>query len=1161
MVDVTVMDLNDNPPMFVNKPYYAVISRESERDTQVIQVTAVDLDKGSNSDIYYQLVRGNGDLFRVGRKSGRVTLKRKLNNARDDYILTVAAYDGGNPPYSSETQILVKVVEKTVPSFSEQSYRASVAENIETFSPILSASAVSPNGGELIYTIEGGNEDEIFSVDYSAGVIFVNEGLDYEVKKEHQVTLRATDTLSSGYSESIIFLSVEDVNDCSPRFLNDSYFVSVSESQPRGTVILKVEATDADTGLNKEIEYSLKTSSRHFSDLFTIDSNTGEIALLRNLDYEREKVHELRVFATDKGSPPRTGDTLVFVSVLDTNDNPPSFEETEYTFQLSTEATRGQMVGKVRAVDPDYTDKSKLSYSIIGGNEHQIFSMEEETGMISLINLHNFDKVPSYLLNISVSDNVYASTSKVKITLYSGNKHNPRFDKSLIEVKFRENSPEKSYILKLAASDLDGDTLKYTIISDEARKLFELDPDSGELRSIKVLDRETKESYDVPVMVSDLKGRNGFSTVKIALIDENDNSPVFPLSEYKASMPANLTAGSQLVQVVAEDKDAGRNAKLKYSIYDTRSSGVDDILKINKETGQIFLKKSAKELENEVYQFFVRAEDGGKEPLHTDIPVEVYIMSPLDQPPRFEERDSIYFLEEESPVGRTIAQLSAVPAPDSEIQYKMASTQYMGPDALFQVDNSGRVIISNILDREAKPVHKIVILAESDSSPTLNAYSEITVQLLDANDHAPEFLSSEYEVTVTESVEPHTSIMQVQALDLDFANNGEVTYSFAEETMQLAHLFSIDPHNGWITIQGNLDFEKTQSYTLSVLATDNGKERRSAETKVLVHVLDANDNPSEFSQRLYSAAVNEGALPGTIIFQLQTTDGDTANQRRVHFFISGGDPQGRFQIKQNGEVYVARTLDREETPQYRLDVMATDGLFVTNCRVSIEILDDNDSPPVCTKYNYRMEVSEAISPGTRILAVTADDRDEGQNARQLYSLSGETKELFSIDENSGLVSTALLLDREKTAQHLLIVKVEDAGNPEWFCESKVELSLTDANDNRPKWDTDEFSASVQEDASLGQIVGKVHATDLDLGDNRRISYSFIDSADGHFTIDAKNGIVSLAKELDRELVDLYNLTVRAMDSGRPRLTAVTNLIVRVLGECIFLISALWTLHP
>ena len=1148
VVDVTVMDLNDNPPMFVNKPYYAVISRESPRDTQVIQVMAVDLDKGSNGDIYFQLVRGDGDLFRVGRKSGRITLKRRLTGSRENFILLIAAYDGGSPTYSSETQVLVKVVEKSVPTFSEQSYRANVPENLESFSPVLRVSALSPTGADVIYTLEKGNDQQIFSVDHAEGVVFVSEGLDYETKANHQLTVRATDTLSSGYSESIIFVRVEDVNDCSPRFLNDTYSVEVSEALPAGSVLLTLAASDDDTGRNAELEYSLAANDLQFSSLFAVDPSSGDVSLLKQLDFEREQRHILRVYATDKGSPSLHGDTLIYVQVTDSNDNPPSFEEAEYTFSLAKEATRGQFVGKVRAVDPDQEDNDRLRYTINGGNERQIFSMEETTGTISLVNLHNFDRPADYRLNISVSDGVYATAAKVKVVLYSSNKHNPVFSKPLFEMKLRENSPEKTRIGQLTASDKDGDRLEFVLLSDEAKARFEVDRVRGTLYSLAPLDREEKPVYDIPVMVSDTQGRNGFGQVKVHLVDENDNSPEFPLSEYKANMPANMTAGSFLVQVSASDQDTGRNAKLKYSIYDTRASGIDEVLKIDKATGRIYLRTSAKQLENEVYQFFVRAEDGGKEARHADVPVEVYIMSSLDTPPYFEKQDSVYLIEEESPVGRTVAELAALSAPDSRLQYTMASNKYLGPDSLFQVDSSGRLIISNLLDRELEAVHDIVILAETDSSPTLNAYTRLTVKLLDANDHSPEFLSSEYRVSVAESVEPHTAIMQVRARDRDFANNGEVTYSLAEESQALARLFSIDTHNGWITTQGSLDFEETQSYVLTVLATDNGKERRQTRAQVHINVLDTNDNPPEFSQRLYSAAVNEGALPGTIIFQLHISDKDRRTNSPVAFSIMSGDPEGRFQIKRNGEVYVARSLDREQTSDYRLDISATDGLFVTRCRVHIEILDDNDSPPICSKHTYRFQTSEAILPGTEIMTVTATDRDEGQNARQMFSLAGATSEQFSVGEYTGLVTTSLLLDREKVPLHTLTVRVADADQPTWYCESNIELSLVDANDNAPEWETSEFSTSVNEDARVGQILTKVHATDLDLGENRRLTYSLINSADGHFRIEQTNGMVSLAKPLDREQVDLYNLTVRAIDSGRPRLTSIANVIVRVLGK-------------
>jgi protocadherin Fat 1/2/3 len=529
-------------------------------------------------------------------------------------------------------------------------------------------------------------------------------------------------------------------------------------------------------------------------------------------------------------------------------------------------------------------------------------------------------------------------------------------------------------------------------------------------------------------------------------------------------------------------------------------------------------------------------------------------MSPLDEMPRFEEHDSTYFLEEGSPVGQTVAELVAVCSPDSQIRYRIASTEYAGPESLFQVDpDSGRLMVAKLLDRENKAVHRITVLAETDSSPTLNVYTELVLQVLDENDNSPLFGLPAYEVSVSEAVPAHTPVLQVLATDLDFGNNGEITYSFSEESRgSLAHLFSIDPHNGWVTTQGLLDYEATPSYSLTVVATDNGKDRRSTSTTLRILLVDANDNPPVFSQRLYTAAVNEGALPGTIIFQLQTTDADTAVERHVEFAITGGDPLGQFQIKQNGEMYVARSLDREARAQYRMEVSATDGVFVTTCRVTVEILDENDSPPVCSRYSYRSEVVESVSPGTVLLTVTATDADEGRNARQAFSITGDTADLFSIDRDTGVLSTALPLDREKQDRHRFSVLVQDADMSDWFCESHVEIILTDANDNQPEWDEDVFEAALPEDAAVGTILTKVHATDRDLRENRRISYGLLDSAEGQFEVDGRTGLVSLARALDREERDSYNITLRALDSGRPRNTALVSLLVRVLGKSMLL---------
>ena len=216
------------------------------------------------------------------------------------------------------------------------------------------------------------------------------------------------------------------------------------------------------------------------------------------------------------------------------------------------------------------------------------------------------------------------------------------------------------------------------------------------------------------------------------------------------------------------------------------------------------------------------------------------------------------------------------------------------------MDDKGRLMVIGHLDREEMASHRITIMAETDASPTLSAYYDLTVKILDENDNPPTFSSDLYEVTVSEAVEPHTQLVQVLATDPDLGNNGEVSYSFGERSKRLARLFSIDPNTGWISTQGSLDFERRRQYDIEVVAADNGGNSGNgglkSSAKVRVTVVDANDNPTAFSQRHYSAAVNEGALPGTIIFALVTEDADEVAVTEPEFFVVSGDPLGQFQV-------------------------------------------------------------------------------------------------------------------------------------------------------------------------------------------------------------------------------------------------------------------------
>ncbi len=602
VIEVTVLDINDNAPIFVGRPYHALLPADAEKDSVVIRVSAVDADTGTNGDIYYQLVRGNGELFRVGRKSGQITLRRPPPpDAPKEYKLTVAAYDGGTPPYQAEASVLIRVVDESVPVFAQHLYTTKVREDVKLYSPVVAVSADSPHlDGKLIYTLESGNDSGHFSVDHTSGVVSVTESLDFESKPHHQLTVRATDSLNGGFADALVLLGVEDVNDCRPEFESDAYRASVSEARPVLTPVLTVHATDADSGANGEVEYSIVKNVNNASLFFGVNSDTGEVFVKRKLDRERQQSHTFTVSATDKGPRPLTATVVVTIDVEDANDNSPAFEETDYSVKLSDRAHRGQFVTRVRAVDAD--DADKLSYAIAGGDDGQFFSMDTESGIISLVNLNGFDKRSLYILNVSVTDGVFASFARVRITLFSVNSFSPVFPDSTIDIAFPENRPEGSRVGRVVAQDEDRDDhVRYKIQSDViSTKFFRINPVTGELTSLMAFDREERAVYEVPVVATDTGGRNGFTTVKVQITDENDNSPEFALSEYKANIFANLTAESLVVKVSAVDAD--ENARLAYSIYSENNSSTDvgRVFKINPTSGQIALRISPIALENQV---------------------------------------------------------------------------------------------------------------------------------------------------------------------------------------------------------------------------------------------------------------------------------------------------------------------------------------------------------------------------------------------------------------------------------------------------------------------------------------------------------------------------------------------------------------------------------
>lgn len=1156
LVDVSILDENDNAPIFVNLPYYSVVPVEAKAGDLVRKVEAIDLDLGENGHIQYELRDGNSDTFHMNSATGEITLKKPLGEHNTDYTLVVIAKDNGTPSLQSEAVVPIKVVNRAMPVFPQQFYTVSIPENHPPHVPVLTVQADSPKGRQLIYTIVSGNVNEEFAVDFNTGVLYVAEQLDYETTQEYQLTLRATDSVNGAYADVLVSITVEDVNDFPPMFSQPSYNASVSEAAPFVTPILKLHATDRDTGPNAQIQYSLQGKALA---TFHIDPAEGVLFIKGSLDHETQPMHHLVVTATDNGSPAALSSTAhVWVTVTDMNDNPPSFQHPAYHCAISELASRGHFVTRVAASDPDSSDRDKLVYSIVGGNEVQAFTINRKTGIITLSNLHQFPQQPAYVLNVSATDGVYLNHAKVKVLVLPSNENSPVFTHTIYEAALPENEAPGHLVTTVAATDKDrGDygRVTYAIRSDDCARDFRIDPTTGNMFTTRSLDRESRHLYEIPVSAVDGGGRIAFTVVRVAITDVNDNEPQFAAAEYRANIHANSTVGTTILKVRAFDKDQGLAAALQYSIHENKGmSNITTLFDITRDTGEIYLKAPLDGKENNAYQFFIRVHDHGKENhLENVAPVTVLVMNHNEFAPYIGLTNPEYFLRESDPIGTVVLTLNASEAhhtPSDAPGHRLTYSFVPAPEdseheldaSLFSLDEQGRMILVGTLDRETKSAYYLTVRVETELS--LVSIVDLTVHVMDDNDNAPSFDTAGYVTSVAENVEEGCTVAKVTALDPDAGESRKITYEFYEGNDPAADIFQIEPNAGWITTLVPLDREAVPFYNFTVMARDDGLPPRFSTTWVYVEVLDVNDNAPVFQRPRYDAAIYEDAMAGTVIVTLETKDADSASGP-VDFYIVSGDPGEHFGMRNTGEVYVNRELDRETAASYFLEVVATDGVFVARTQLAIDVLDSNDNPPICLKSKYTELVSESIAMNTYILTVEATDADENRNAQLRYYLSGKGSEDFVINASTGVLKTNKPLDRERQSRYWLTAHVQDWSQWEWECTSTVEIILSDVNDNAPTFSQDAYSASVAEDVEVGTLVTKVHATDKDLGTNRRVSYSFVDSARGHFAIGGSSGIVRLNKPLDREQRALYNLTVQARDHGTPQLSSIAALLVIV----------------
>lgn len=333
-VTIIIEDINDNRPKFTSFPFYAQINPLTPPGQTLLRLTAVDADIGTNSEIVYSLDENAPSKFRLDPNTGALTSSQSLVPDSGRLLhLKIVAVDKGNPPLSVNGLIELQIGEEQLGTprlnFLNSTYVSSLMEDSVNGVEIIRVTAVRNDGRrqKIIYSFGPGNEDNAFDIQSDSGTIIVKNSaaLDYEFRKEILVNVVAqTEGSSTLYGYTILRIALLDKNDNAPRFTQHRYSSSVWEGNNKGTFVTQLSAYDLDEGMNAKLTYHIVDGNH--DDAFAIEPPfSGLLKTNIVLDREIRDAYTLTVIAVDRGSPQLTGTATVKISIVDVNDNQPTF--------------------------------------------------------------------------------------------------------------------------------------------------------------------------------------------------------------------------------------------------------------------------------------------------------------------------------------------------------------------------------------------------------------------------------------------------------------------------------------------------------------------------------------------------------------------------------------------------------------------------------------------------------------------------------------------------------------------------------------------------------------------------------------------------------------------------------------------------------------------
>ncbi|XP_054890819.1 protocadherin gamma-C5-like isoform X9 [Poeciliopsis prolifica] len=489
-----------------------------------------------------------------------------------------------------------------------------------------------------------------------------------------------------------------------------------------------------------------------------------------------------------------------------------------------------------------------------------------------------------------------------------------------------------------------------------------------------------------------------------------------------------------------------------------------------------------------------------------------------------------------------------------------AGEQYFSVDA-----GKGELVVNDRIDREAlcgQSASCVLTLQIVIDTP-LQLY-RVEVEIQDVNDNYPTFPSTEKILQIAESAAAGTHFPLETAQDLDVGVNSVRSYTLSKDEFFSLKIKEVSGGKRVpeLALAKSIDREKKPTHTLTLTAVDGGNPVRSGTCQITINVLDINDNFPAFEKSIYKVSIGENALKGAPVLTLAAKDADEGLNGEVEFAFGAHTPdnvRSVFDVDPlTGEIRLIGHLDFETNSNYEIDISATDKgspRMEGHCTVHVDVLDVNDNPPNIFLTSQPNSVPENSPSGTVVALISARDVDSGDNGKVILHLNKNVpfKLKASFSDNYALITNGPL-DREKFSDYEVEITATDLGSPPMSSKKTIKVNITDVNDNPPVFTQQTYTVYLKENGTPGSILYSVSASDLDSGENSKISYSILDSkvqdvsVSSYVYINSENGSIYSMHSFDYEKLKVFQIQVQAKDQGSPSLSSNATVHVFILDQ-------------